>query len=47
MKNEKTLKKSGKISKKVLWTRIVCILLAFMMVAGSAYVILEYFLHSH
>ena len=41
MKNDKTQKKSGKISKKVLWTRIICLVLAFLMVASSIYIILD------
>ena len=45
MKDEKSAKKSGKTPKKVLWTRILCLLLAFLMVASSIYIILEFLLH--
>ena len=31
----------NKISKKVLWTRIVCFFLAFLMVAGVAYLSIQ------
>lgn len=41
----KTEKK--KMSKKVLWTRILCIALAFLMVAGGLFAIIESFLHTH
>ncbi len=36
---------SEKISSKQLWTRILCLFLAFMMVAGSVYVLLDFILH--
>ena len=38
-------KKKKKMSKKVLWTRILCFGLAFLMVAGGAVAIIEAFLN--
>ena len=45
MKNEKAQKKSEKVSPKVLWTRIICLILAFLMVGSSLYVVIEFLLN--
>ena len=42
--NKKTEKKE-KIKKSVLWTRILCIVLALLMVSGGIFMVLETILH--
>ena len=39
MANEK--KKGNKVEKKTLWTRVMCLFLAFMMVVGIFWTVLE------
>ncbi len=40
-KNQNNENKTSKQDKKVLYTRILCLVLAFLMVASGAFIILE------
>lgn len=41
MANENKSNKEQKLSKRTMWTRIMCLFLAFMMVMGVAWSLIE------